>query len=301
MYQKISQIEELLKEMPYKPKVAVAIGEDVHTLRAIEKASHNGLVSAIFFGDEEKTKSIISENNINLSDISFVHESNPQKAVEVAVRAVKNGEANCLMKGKIDTATLLRAVLNKEYGLRANSLLSHFALFEINNYHKLIGITDVAMNILPDLSAKIDIINNSVGFMNKIGITKKPKVAILGAIETLNKDMSATIDAALLSKMQIRNQIKNCIIDGPLAFDNAISKKSAELKGINSEVAGDADVLVVPTIEAGNILYKSLVYFSNAKVASVLLGATAPIILTSRSDSEESKYNSILLACLSKT
>ncbi len=199
------------------------------------------------------------------------------------------------MKGKTGSATLLRSVLNKEWGLRTGNLLSHFALFEVATYKKVIAVTDVAMNIAPSLHDKIAIVNNSVDCLNRLGY-KNPKVAVLGAVEMVNENMKATLDAALLSKMNQRDQIKNCIIDGPLAFDNAVSLESAQLKGIKSEVAGDTDLLLMPDIEVGNVLYKSLVFFANAKVASIILGASVPIVLTSRSDSEQAKYDSILLA-----
>jgi len=199
------------------------------------------------------------------------------------------------MKGKVGTSSLLRAVLNKEWGLRSGALLSHFAIFEVEAYHKLIAVTDVAMNIAPNLQDKISIVNNAVACLNKLGI-EMPKVAVLGAVEMVSENMQATLDAALLSKMNQRDQIKNCIIDGPLAFDNAISLESANHKGIKSDVAGDTDLLLMPDIEVGNVLYKSLVFFAHSGVAAVILGATAPIVLTSRSDSDQAKYYSILLA-----
>ena len=174
-------------------------------------------------------------------------------------------------------------------------LSSYFALFEVELYHKLIARTDVAMNIAPELKEKVAILNNSVEFMNKLGVVN-PKVAVIGSVELVNEAMSATIDAALISKMAQRGQIRNCVVDGPLAFDSAISSESAKNKGIISEVAGDADLLLLPNIDAGNVLYKSLVFFAKASVASVILGASAPIVLTSRSDTEESKQNSIMLA-----
>jgi phosphate butyryltransferase len=199
------------------------------------------------------------------------------------------------MKGMVGTSTLLKCVLNKEWGLRTGNLLSHFALFEVETYHKVIAVTDVAMNIAPNLKDKIAIVNNSVTCMNRLGY-KMPKVAVLGAVEMVNENMEATLHAALLSKMNQRDQIKNCIIDGPLAFDNAVSLISAQNKGIKSEVAGDTDLLLMPDIEVGNVLYKSLVFFAKAKVASIILGALVPIVLTSRSDSEQAKFDSILLA-----
>jgi phosphate butyryltransferase len=219
-------------------------------------------------------------------------------SVEMAVRMVSSKQADILMKGMVGSSTLLKCVLNKDWGLRTGNLLSHFALFEVDTYHKVIAVTDVAMNIAPNLKDKIAIVNNAIGCLHKLGYTM-PKVAVLGAVEMVNENMEATLHAALLSKMNQRDQIKNCIIDGPLAFDNAISLESAQHKGIRSEVAGDTDLLLMPDIEVGNVLYKSLVFFAKAKVASIILGALVPIVLTSRSDSEQAKFDSILLAAAS--
>jgi phosphate butyryltransferase len=201
------------------------------------------------------------------------------------------------MKGNVSTSVLLKGVLNKDWGLNTGNLLSHFSIFEIKAYHKLLSITDVAMNIAPNIKEKTGIINNAVNFLAKIGIIN-PKIAVVTAVETVNENMPATTEAAILSKMAERGQIAKCIIDGPLAFDNAINKESAEHKGIKSEVAGDADILLVPDIEAGNILYKTLGFFTDSKLAAVILGAKVPIVLTSRSDSEDAKLNSIYLASL---
>jgi phosphate butyryltransferase len=225
----------------------------------------------------------------------MIHEPDTELAVGIAVKMVRSNQADILMKGKVGTSSLLKAVLNKEWGLRTGSLLSHIAIFEVEAYHKLIAVTDVAMNIAPNLQDKIAIVNNSVACLNKLGV-EMPKVAVLGAVEMVSENMQATLDAALLSKMNQRDQIKHCLIDGPLAFDNAISLESANHKGIRSEVAGDTDLLLMPDIEVGNVLYKSLVFFAHAKVAAVILGASAPIVLTSRSDSDQAKYDSILLA-----
>jgi phosphate butyryltransferase len=227
--------------------------------------------------------------------LRIIHEPGTEAAVEMAVKMLSGKQADVLMKGKVGTSVLLKCVLNKEWGLRTGNLLSHIALFEVETYHKLIAVTDVAMNIAPNLKDKIAIVNNSVSFLLKLGYVM-PKVAVLGAVEMVNENMEATLDAALLSKMNQRDQIKNCIIDGPLAFDNAISYESAHHKGIKSEVAGDTDLLLMPDIEVGNVLYKSLVFFAKAKVASIILGAKVPIVLTSRADSEQAKYDSILLS-----
>ncbi len=298
MFQKLSDLERAIKASGNCKTLALAVSQDEHSLSAICKAYRQHLIIPILVGDEQKTRQCIEKLGLQFgSEVEFINETNDDEAVRVAVSLVSSGRAQFLMKGKVATPYLMKGVLNKEWGLRTGQLLSHFAYFEVDNYHKLIGVTDVAMNIAPNLQDKIQIVNNSVKYLNKIGITE-PKVAVLGAIEMVNENMQATLDAALLSKMQERDQIKNCLIDGPLAFDNAISKESAQYKNIDSKVAGDTDILLMPDIEVGNVLYKSLVFFAKARVASVILGAAAPIVLTSRSDSEESKYYSILLAAL---
>ena len=294
MIKRLSELEDIAKKS-IKKSLVLAAAHDEHSLEAVSNAFQKGIVDAILVGDEGKIRKFAAQLNLDINGMSIIHESDNEKSVELAVKMVKKGEAQILMKGNIGTALLLKGVLNKEWGLRKGDLLSHIALFEIEAYHKLISLTDAAMNIAPDLRAKVSIINNAVEFLNKLGV-EKPKVAVLAAVEVVNDAMPATIDAALLSKMSQRGQIKNCIIDGPLAFDNAISLESAKHKGILSDVAGDADLLLVPDIEAGNVLYKSFVFFAGGRVASVILGASAPIVLTSRSDSEESKLNSIALA-----
>jgi phosphate butyryltransferase len=278
-----------------RKKLVLAAAQDHHSLSAVIRAWKDDIIEPILVGDKEVIQSICSENNFDITGVRIIHEPDTIKSVEMAVRMASSMQADVLMKGKVGTSTLLKCVLNKEWGLRTGNLLSHFALFEVDTYHKVIAVTDVAMNIAPNLQDKIAIINNSVSCLVKLGYVM-PKVAVLGAVEMVNENMEATLDAALLSKMNQRDQIKNCIIDGPLAFDNAVSLESAQHKGIRSEVAGDTDLLLMPDIEVGNVLYKSLVFFARAKVASVILGARVPIVLTSRSDSEQAKYDSILLS-----
>ncbi len=281
-----------------KKTVALAAAQDEVALQAITEAVERGFVDAILVGNEEKIKRVAYDHQLDISSMEIFNIPNNNEAVEKAVRLVHDKDAGILMKGGIGTATLLKGVLNKEWGLRKNPVLSHFALFEVKAYHhKLIAVTDVALNIAPNLRDKINIVNNAVEGLNLVGI-EKPKVAVIGAVELVNEMMPATIDAALLSKMAQRGQIENCIIDGPLSFDIAISERSAHYKGIVSDVAGDADLLLMPDIEAGNILYKSFVFFADAKVAGVVLGASAPIVLPSRADSERSKLDSIALAAI---
>lgn len=290
----LSEFKNLLGNQ-HRQRLVLAAAQDQNALVAVMKATADNLIEPILVGDKEELHKIAEESSFDLSNVRMVHEPDPDMATEIAVKMVRSGQADVLMKGKVGTSTLLRAVLNKEWGLRSGSLLSHIAFFEVEAYHKIIAVTDVAMNIEPNLQDKIAIVNNSVKCLNKLGY-EMPKVAILGAVEKVNESMQATLDAALMSKMNQRGQIENCIIDGPLAFDNAISLESAMHKGIKSEIAGDTDLLLMPDIEVGNVLYKSLVFFAKAKVAAVILGATAPIVLTSRSDSDEAKYDSIILA-----
>ena len=216
-------------------------------------------------------------------------------SAQIAVSMIKSGEADILMKGFVSTATLMKAVLDKENGLRKGNILSHVAFFESPYYHKLLCVTDAAMNVAPDFETKVHILNNAVEACHKIGISI-PKVAVIAAVEIVNPKMEATIHAAMLKTMSVRKQISGCIVDGPLAVDIAVNKQSAEHKGIVSEVAGDCDIILVPDIEAGNMFYKALNFLGGATAASVIMGATVPIVLTSRSDSESTKLLSIALA-----
>jgi phosphate butyryltransferase len=294
MLKQLDDLREIVKNEPVK-KLVLAAAQDHHSLSAVIRAWKDGFIEPILIGDKEAIQIICDSEKYDITGLRIIHESDTDMATEMAVKMVSTKQADVLMKGKVGTSTLLKCVLNKEWGLRTGRLLSHIALFEVDTYHKLIAVTDVAMNIAPNLQDKIAIVNNSITCLHKLGIPM-PKVAVLGAVEMVNENMEATLHAALLSKMNQRDQIKGCLIDGPLAFDNAISLESAQHKGIRSEVAGDTDLLLMPDIEVGNVLYKSLVFFAKAKVASVILGALAPIVLTSRSDSEQAKYDSILLA-----
>jgi len=290
----MSDLKSIVLGKPRK-KLVLAAAQDQHSLSAVLRAWKDDIIEPIFIGDKEEIQNICADSGYDITGLRIIHEPEIDKSVEMAVRMLSTKQGDILMKGKVGTSSLLKCVLNKEWGLRTGNLLSHIALFEVETYHKLIAVTDVAMNIAPNLKDKISIVNNSVAFLNRLGYVM-PKVAVLGAVEMVNENMEATLDAALLSKMNQREQIRNCIIDGPLAFDNAVSLESAQYKGIKSEVAGDTDLLLMPDIEVGNVLYKSLVFFAKAKVASIILGAQVPIVLTSRSDSEQAKYDSILLS-----
>jgi phosphate butyryltransferase len=284
--------------------VAVAAAEDEEVMEAVIEALNRNLANFILFGDNEKITTILNVNHkdqqISNKKLTVVHADSNTMAAELAVRAVSSKKATVLMKGNIPTSVLLKAVLNKEYGLRTGNILSHVAVFEIPDYDRFTIVTDAGMNIAPDLEQKAQMIKNAAGIARAIGI-EYPKVAPIAAVEVVNPAMQATIDAAALTIMNKRGQITGCIVDGPLALDNAVSALAAEHKGIHSEVAGRADILLVPAIEVGNVLYKSLIYFAKAKVGAVIAGAKAPIVLTSRADSAESKLYSLALAICSVT
>jgi len=298
MINKLTDLTEIAKSQ-HKKRLVVAVAADLHVLEALKNASELGIIQAILVGDKIEIHKIASSINFDLSDIAIFDEKDPLKASEKAVSIIKDGDADILMKGLVATGTLLKAVLDKEKGLRKGGLLSHVAFFESPYYHKLLCITDAAMNVAPDLGEKVSIVENAVEAYHKLGI-KKPKVAIVGAVETVNPKMEATVHAALLTQMNKRNQIKGCEIDGPLALDNIVSKEAAEHKGIVSNVAGDADIIVTPDINVGNVFYKSLNFLGGAMAAAVVMGASVPIVLTSRSDSEKSKLMSIILAAAMK-
>lgn len=290
---KAAQIDELT--------VAVAAAEEKEVLEAVHMAISRELAKFILFGDKEIIQHILVEKLPNLvkhPQVQIIHAPTKQLAVERAVKAVHLNEADVLMKGNVQTSIVLKAILNKEYGLRTGSILSQVAIFEIPDFTRYLFLTDAAMNVQPQLQEKVQIVQNAVNIARAVGI-ETPLVAPIAAVEVVNPNMEATVDAALLTQMNRRGQITNCIIDGPLGLDNAISVMAAEHKGINSEVAGHADILLVPTLEVGNILYKSLTYFAKAKVGSIIAGAKAPIVLTSRADSAESKLYSLALAICS--
>ena len=258
------------------------------------------MASFILFDDEEEIHALLKRDFpllLATEKVKIHHSVDATEAAVQSVKAVSVGHAHVVMKGNLETSIILRAVLNSEYGLRTGKILSHVAAFEVPGYNRLLFITDAAMNIAPDLEEKAQIIPNAIAAAHACGV-QKPLVAPLAAIETINPAMVSTTDAASLFMMNKRGQITGCLVDGPLALDNAVSIQAAEQKGITGNAAGKADILLVPDIEAGNILYKSLMYFANAKVGSIIQGAKAPIVLTSRADSAETKVYSLALAIL---
>jgi phosphate butyryltransferase len=276
-------------------KLVVAVAEDDDILSAVAKAHKNGIIEPVLIGDKNRIQEAAKTAGFDISVVEIVHEIVPANACSLAARMIFEKKAKILMKGMVSTNVLMKAFLDKELGLTKGNFLSHVALFESSYYHKIICVTDAAMNIAPDVNEKVIIIQNAVGIYHALGIAM-PKVGILAATETVNPKMEATLHAAVLKAMNQRNQITGCIIDGPFALDNAVSAEAALHKNIISDVAGDVDILVTPDIHSGNILYKSLNFLGGAVTAAIITGGAVPVVLTSRADSEKSKYLSIVLA-----
>lgn len=275
--------------------MTVAAAEELDVLTAARAATDRGLVAPILCGDSLEIRRLCEANAIALDGMQIDHCENAASAASRAVSLVAAGDAAMVMKGLVDTSVLLKAVLDRDNGLRSGKVLSHLAIFEIEGYDHPLGITDAAMNIAPDLETKRAIIENAVAAFHRLGY-EQPRVAALAAKEKVNPKMPATVDAAELAAANERGEIAGCIVDGPFALDNAVSGRAAATKGIASPVAGSADILLVPTIESGNILYKALAFLTRSRHAGVIVGARAPIVLTSRADSDEAKLDSIALA-----
>lgn len=288
-------LEEVAKSEP--ARVAVAAAQDDAVLQACRDACDRGLATFTLFGDTARIGAAAEKTGVSLDGMKIVNEPDDMRSAMRAVEQVSTGHADIVMKGLINTGDLLRAVLDKTTGLRTGRVLSHLAMFELSGFDRLIGVTDGGMNIMPTLAQKVDIIQNAAAVFHRLGVDPV-KVAVLAAVETVNADMPGTIDAAALAKMNDRGQIRGVVVDGPLALDNAVSEEAARHKGIVSPVAGRADLLIVPNIEVGNVLGKSLVYMGGGKIAGLILGARRPVIVTSRADTPESKVISIALASL---
>lgn len=274
-----------------KFRLAVACAADHDVLSAVFMALNEKDIEATLVGDQMIIESLIYKYKYDINLCEIIDEKDNIKACEVAVRLVSEHKADFLMKGLVDTSILLKAVLNKEWGLRTGNVLSHVAIFSLNHEERIYAITDGAMNIAPNLDQKRQIIENAIDLMHRLG-KDVVNVACLAAVEKVNPKMEATLDALALSEMKW----DDAFVDGPFALDNAVSIEAAKHKGIQNDQAGKADVLFVPDIEAGNILYKAVSFLAHASVAACIAGASAPIVLTSRADSDQSKYNSILMA-----
>jgi len=298
MLTKISDLEDQLSKRKKKATLAVAAVKDENIFQAALTARDKDLVNVTMIGNESRIQAYADEKDYDLKDITIIHENDDYQAGRHAVDLITDGKADILMNGQEGyhgAAVITRAATAEQPRIMRSKRISHLAICQLEGYHKLIGITDLVYNIQPDLSEKAAIISNAVFFMRVLGI-ERPKVAVLGAVEVVNEAMPATMHAAMLSKMSERGQLKNCIVEGPLAFDNAISLEHAKHKGIPNEVSGDPDILLAPDIETAGMLYQSFVFFARAKVASITLGTSVPIVFTSQLDSPETRVNSILMA-----
>lgn len=278
-------------------RLAVAAANDDHVLKALWMAFKEGICVPILFGPEGKIRDLLKEHVADWKDLSIVDCEDEHQATVKAVECVAKGECSFLMKGKVMTGELMRVYLKEEYGLRTGKTIAMVSVMELPNFDRFLIISDPGMVINPTLEQKVDIIEHCVSVARLLGI-ELPKVAIVSAVETVNPKIQTTVEAAVLSKMNQRGQIKGCVVDGPFALDNVVSEDAAKRKGIESPVAGKADVIVLPNIEAANILYKALIFLAGARSASVILGGKVPVVLTSRADSEETKFYSIALASL---
>ena len=296
--EKISDIYEVLKGYTRKKRLVVAFANDSHSIEAVYMAVKAGLVEGILVGDTETIKGVCKENGYDESCFKIVHEPNDVRGAETAVEMIRNGEADVIMKGLVSTDKYMRAILNKERGLVApNAILSHVTVMECSSYHKLLTVSDVAVIPCPDLNQKISMIKYVTITARALGV-EKPKVAMIAPTEQVLPKVQSTVDAAILSKMGERGQIPGCIIEGPMALDVAIDKEAAEIKKMQSVVAGDADCLIFPNLESGNVFYKTNTKLGHSKQGAVLVGAKVPSVLSSRGDSVETKLNSIALSAI---
>ncbi|AOT68789.1 bifunctional enoyl-CoA hydratase/phosphate acetyltransferase [Geosporobacter ferrireducens] len=294
MIKNFSQLLDTAK-MQKKMRLAVAAAQDEEVLVAVTNASELGIIEPVLVGDVEKIHEIAQEHHLSIDSFEMIDQKDLDEAARTAVALVSSGKADFVMKGILDTPILLKAVLDKEIGLRTDSQLSHVMVYQVPIYHKLLFLTDGGMNIAPTLEEKVKITKNAVQIAKAMG-NERIKVACLAAKEKIDPKMPATIDAGQLKEMANEGEFgENVLVDGPLAFDLAVSKEAAEIKKIDSEVAGDTDILLVPTIEVGNGIGKALTYLACADSAGIIMGAKVPIVLVSRADTHEAKLNSIAL------
>ncbi|HOI02322.1 MAG TPA: phosphate acyltransferase [Candidatus Cloacimonas acidaminovorans] len=297
MITKLDELAEKAKNSGKKTRIAVAVAEDSNTINAILRATYEGFIYPVLIGNEIKIKELLT-SDIASNQFEIRNITEPNKAVKEAVGMVRNNEADVLMKGLIGTDTFLKAVLDKEKGLLPpKAVMSYTCAIEIPKYHKLLFVSDTAVLIYPDLDQKIAMINYSVAMARRFGI-EKPKVALISATEKVSPSMQETLDYSLLCKMAERGQIKNCIVDGPLDIFLACDPNSLAIKGIQSPLEGDADILIFPNLECANSFYKGLMLFGEGELAGLICGTTKPVIVMSRSESENSKYYCLALSCL---
>ncbi|MDR1359269.1 MAG: hypothetical protein LBJ48_07985 [Coriobacteriales bacterium] len=278
-----------------KSRIAVVAADDLHTVEAVVNAQNEGLVEALLIGDALLIEQRLDELGEDSEDFTIIGTASNDESLAQAVEIVNANEANVLMKGHLETGDFMRMILNRDNNLRKGSLLSVAGFYELERYHKLLAVTDQAINTYPDLDGKKAILENAVGLLNAFGMAS-PKVAVLAAVEKVNPKMKETVDAEALKQMNEDGEITGCVVDGPLSLDIATSKEAADIKGYASEVAGDADLLLVPDLVCGNVFVKALTGFAGATTAGTVVGAKVPVVLTPRSAEASDKFYSIALA-----
>ena len=287
---------EIVKGKKVVKNVAVPGAADDHVLEAVFEAEKMGLIKAILIDKEDEVKKVLTDLGKNPTDYEIINAATPEECGQIAVDLVKEGRANVILKGLLETKDVLKPVVNKETGIGLGGVMSIVAFTELPAYHKLLVVTDGGMMTYPTVEQKAGIIKNAVDCYKKLGI-ENPKIACVAAVEKVNPKMPETVDAAELKKMNEEGIIKDCIVEGPISLDLAVNADSAKRKKYDSPVAGDADVILVPNIQVGNVAHKSMLQFGNGKMAGVVVGAKCPIIINSRGSSAEEKFDSLLLAC----
>ena len=293
MIKNFEQLKEMLKAMPVKRKVAVVPAQDEHTLEAISHAYRDGMVEPVLIGDEPKIREILAQIGTDADKMTIIHVEDPTEAIQKAADMARDGEVDCIMKGKTETGALMKVLVNRERGIRKNDTMSLLAFMESPNYHKVFAITDVGLLTYPSKDQKKAAIQNAVEAFHALGV-EQPKVAILAAVEKVNPKMKETVEAAEIKE----EGVEGCIIEGPISYDLAMDPASAPIIGYVSPVAGDADLLVVPDIVSGNIAAKTITVIGGGRTGGVVLGAKVPVLLVSRAASADDKYMSIVIAAL---
>lgn len=293
MIKNFEQLKEMLKAMPVKRKVAVVPAQDEHTLEAISHAYRDGMVEPVLIGDEPKIREILAQIGTDADKMTIIHVEDPTEAIQKAADMARDGEVDCIMKGKTETGALMKVLVNRERGIRKNDTMSLLAFMESPNYHKVFAITDVGLLTYPSKDQKKAAIQNAVEAFHALGV-EQPKVAILAAVEKVNPKMKETVEAAEIKE----EGVEGCIIEGPISYDLAMDPASVPIKGYVSPVAGDADLLVVPDIVSGNIAAKTITVIGGGRTGGVVLGAKVPVLLVSRAASADDKYMSIVIAAL---
>lgn len=293
MIKNFEQLKAMLKAMPVKRKVAVVPAQDEHTLEAISHAYKDGMVEPVLIGDEQKIREILAQIGTDADKMTIIHVEDPTEAIQKAADMARDGEVDCIMKGKTETGALMKVLVNRERGIRKNDTMSLLAFMESPNYHKVFAITDVGLLTYPSKEQKKAAIQNAAEAFHALGV-EQPKVAILAAVEKVNPKMKETVEAAEIKE----EGVDGCIIEGPISYDLAMDPASAPIKGYVSPVAGDADLLVVPDIVSGNIAAKTITVIGGGRTGGVVLGAKVPVLLVSRAASADDKYMSIVIAAL---